>query len=184
MHAADTTTTSRRAALPSWAYWALAVVRVGVGLYWLWEQHWKLPPSFGRDQPRGLLYALRQAAEHPTFGFIGTIVRKVAIPHFTLFGWLLFLLEVAIGISLVFGLLKRAGAVLGTLHAGDLLLAMAGTPEGPAIYLAILAANAFVLLTPSDRRLSLDRRVLAPRLRPAAERGNRLARLLLQLMGR
>ena len=182
MNPTGTRANSRRATLPGWAYWLFALSRLGVGLYWLWEQHWKLPPGFGRDQPRGLLYALRQAAEHPTLAIVGTFVRKVAIPHFSLFGWLLFVLEVTIGISLVFGLLKRAGAVLGTLHAGDLLLAMASTPEGPAIYLAILAANVLVLLTPSDRRLSLDRQVLAPRLRPAAARGNQFAQLLLHLM--
>ena len=63
----------------------------------------------------------------------------------------------------------------------NLLVAEGRTPEGPRIYLTILAANLFVLAVPSNRQLSLDR-LLAPKLGRAASRGSGLARALRWLM--
>lgn len=136
---------------------ALAVGRIAVGAYWLYEQHWKLPPDFGLHQPRGLLFSFEQSIAHPTLGIYATFLRDVVVPHFHLFGWLLFAGEVTIGTSLALGAFTKTGAALGTLQAANLIVAMGRTPEGPWIYVAILAANVAVLATPSDRRLSLDR---------------------------
>lgn len=165
-----------------WLLRAFALIRILVGGYWLWEQHWKLPPTFGRNQPRGLMYSFQQGIEHPTVPLYKTFLSDVVVPHFTLFGWLIFLLEVSIGLSLVLGLFKRLGATLGVLQAVNLLVAQASTPEGPWIYLGILAANLFVLLTPSDAAWSVDNH-LGPALREAATRGSTGARALLALLG-
>lgn len=135
---------------------ALAAARIAVGAYWLYEQHWKLPPDFGLHEPRGLMFGFQQSIQHPTLGIYGDFVQHVVVPHFHLFGWLLLIAEVAIGLSLVLGTFTRAGALLGVMQAVNLLVAQASTPEGPWIYLAILAANLLVLLTPSNRRWSVD----------------------------
>ncbi len=141
---------------------AFAAVRIAVGLYWLYEQHWKLPPDFGLRDPRGLMFAFQQSIQYPTVDLYRALLQNVVVPHFHLFGWLLGVTEVAIGASLVLGALTRAGALVGVLQAVNLLIAQGRTPEGPWIYLAILAANLFVLITPSNRRFSVDSR-LAPR---------------------
>ena len=138
---------------------AFAAARIAVGLYWLYEQHWKLPPDFGLHDARGLMFAFQQSIQYPTVDLYRVFLQGVVVPHFHLFGWLLGLAEVAIGLSLVFGVVTRAGALLGVLQAVNLLIAQGRTPEGPWIYLAILAANLFVLLTPSNRRWSVDSRV-------------------------
>ena len=164
-----------------WRHVALAAGRIALGGYWLYEQHWKLPPDFGLHQPRGLMFAFQESIAHPTLGVYRTFLQQVVVPHFHLFGWSVFISEVLIGISLVLGLLTRGGALLGTLQAVNLLVAEARTPEGPWIYLAILAANLFILFTPANRCLSLDR-LLAPKLGEAAARGSRPARALLRLM--
>ena len=140
-------------------YAPFAAARIAVGAYWLYEQHWKLPPEFGLHDPRGLMYAFQQSIQHPTIDLYRSFLQEVVVPHFHLFGWLLGLAEVAIGLSLVFGVVTRAGALLGVLQAVNLMIAQGRTPEGPWIYLAILAANLFVLLTPSNRRWSVDSRV-------------------------
>lgn len=155
---------------------AFAVVRIAVGSYWLYEQHWKLPPDFGLHDPRGLMFAFQQGIEYPTVGLYRTFLQNVVVPHFRLFGWLIGLTEVAIGTSLVLGAFTRAGALLGVLQSANLLIAQARTPEGPRIYLVILAANLFVLLTPSNRRFSVDSR-LAPRVSARLSRPGLLARL-------
>ncbi|HEX5179722.1 MAG TPA: TQO small subunit DoxD [Gemmatimonadaceae bacterium] len=136
-----------------------AAVRIALGLYWLYEQHWKLPPDFGLHDPRGLMYAFQQSIRYPTVALYGAFLQHVVVPHFHLFGWLVAIMEVAIGTSLVLGALTRAGALLGVLQAVNLLIAQGATPEGPWVYIVLLAANLFVLVTPSNRRFSVDRRL-------------------------
>ena len=135
---------------------AFAAARIAVGSYWLYEQHWKLPPDFGLHDARGLMFAFEQSIQYPTVDLLRTFIQNVVVPHFHLFGWLLLLVEVTIGMSMVLGAWTRAGALFGVLQAVNLLLAQGRTPEGPWIYLAILAANLFVLITPSNRRFSVD----------------------------
>src|SRR3954453_7714134 len=123
----------------------LAAFRIALGGYWSYEQHWKLPPDFGVQQPRGLMFAFQQSIEYPTLGLFKVFLQNVVVPNFYLFGWLIFLGESTIGLLLLLGLLTRAGALMGTAQAITLLISQASTPEGPWIYLAILAANLVVL---------------------------------------
>jgi len=160
---------------------AFAAIRIALGLYWLYEQHWKLPPDFGLHDPRGLMFAFRQSIQYPTVDLYRSFLQNVVVPHFYLFGWILGFLEVAIGASLVLGALTRAGALLSVLQAVNLLIAQAGTTEGPWIYLAILAASLFVLFTPSNRRFSVDSR-LAPRVAARMPRTTLLTRVWLLAM--
>lgn len=138
---------------------AFAAARIALGCYWLYEQHWKLPPDFGLHRPRGLMFAFQQSIQYPTLDLYRAFLQDVVVPHFHLFGWLLLCAEVAIGVSLLLGAFTRAGALLGVLQAVNLLIAQGRTPEGPLIYVAILAANVFVLFTPSNRKFSVDRRL-------------------------
>ena len=170
---------AHRAPTPDLARYAavLAAVRIAVGAYWLYEQHWKLPPDFGLHDARGLMFAFQQGIQYPVFEAYGELLQNLIVPHFHLFAWLLGIAEVAIGLSLVLGALTRVGALLGVLQAVNLLIAQARTPEGPWIYVAILAANLFVLLTPSNRRFSVDT-LLAPKLSASSSRATRLNRAL------
>lgn len=161
--------------------YGFAAFRIALGAYWLYEQHWKLPPDFGLRQPRGLMFAFQQSIQYPTLDLFKRFLETIVVPNFHLFGWIVFVTEVAIGLSLLLGLLTRAGAIVGTAQAINLFISQASTPEGPWIYLAILAANLFVLFTPSNRQLSVDR-VLAPRVATAAARGDLLPRILQWLM--
>ena len=140
---------------------ALAVGRIALGAYWLWEQHWKLPPEFGVHDARGLMFSFQSSIDHPTLGLYRTFLQELVVPNFYLFGWLVFVSETMIGLSLTLGLLTRAGGVLGTLQAINLLVAQGATEEGPWLYLGLIAANLAVVVTPSNRELSLDRRLAA-----------------------
>jgi len=161
----------------------LAAARIGLGLYWLYEQHWKLPPDFGLHQPRGLMFSFQQSIQYPTVGIYRTFLQQVVAPHFHLFGWLVFLGETVIGLLLTLGLFSELAALLGTLQAVNLLVSQGATPEGPAIYLAILAANLFVLVTVGNRVWSLDR-LLSPRLQRLSLRHPQLGRMLAVAMWR
>jgi uncharacterized membrane protein YphA (DoxX/SURF4 family) len=172
VQAAAVTTPNRRLAR---FHVLFATARIALGCYWLYEQHWKLPPDFGLHRPRGLMFAFEQSIRYPTFDLYRAFLQDVVVPHFHLFGWLLFLAEIAIGLSLVLGAFTRAGALLGVLQALNLVIAQGRTPEGPWIYVAILVASLFVLLTPSSCKLSVDHR-LAPKLAARTSRETLLAR--------
>ena len=165
----------------STSYGALSVIRIALGLYWLYEQHWKLPPDFGLHDPRGLMFAFQQSIQYPTVDLYRSFLQEVVVPHFHLFGWLLGFTEVAIGASLVLGAMTRAGALVSVLQAVNLLIAQGGTPEGPWIYVVLLAASLFILFTPSNRRFSIDSR-LAPRLASGRSRPTYLKRVWLLAM--
>ena len=161
---------------------ALAVGRIGLGAYWLWEQHWKLPPEFGVHDPRGLMFSFQSSIDHPTLGIYRTFLQEVVVPNFYLFGWLVFVTETSIGLSLTLGALTRLGGVLGTLESINLLVAQGATEEGPWLYLGLIAANLAVVLTPSNRVLSVDRR-LAPRVAASSDGSSIVARALRWMIG-
>jgi uncharacterized membrane protein YphA (DoxX/SURF4 family) len=163
--------------------WVFAAARIGLGLYWLYEQHWKLPPDFGLHQPKGLMFAFQNSIQHPTVAIYQTFLQQVVVPHFHLFGWLVFLGETVIGLLLTLGLFTKLAALLGTLEAVNLLISQGNTPEGPAIYVAILAANLFVLVTAGNRIWSLDR-LLAMRFALLGRQHALLGRVLAAAIGR
>ncbi len=160
----------------------LAAARIALGLYWLYEQHWKLPPDFGLHDPRGLMFAFQQSIQYPTVGLYRTFLVQIVVPHFRLFGWSVFLAESSVGMLLFVGLFSKLAALLGTLQAINLLVSQGATPEGPWIYLAILAANLVILLTPSNRVWSVDH-FLGNAVGRMAGSHPRLARALAVAMG-
>jgi thiosulfate dehydrogenase (quinone) large subunit len=135
---------------------ALAALRIFVGIVWLANLSWKLPPSFGRDEPRGLLYSFHQAERWAVIGPLRDLVHDVVIPHFTLFGWLVFGVELTAGVLLVCGVLTRLGALIGTGQAGMITLLVVNAPNewfwGYAMFIVL---NAVPLLAPTDRRLTI-----------------------------
>src|ERR671929_146581 len=70
---------------PGWRDLALAGGRIALGAYWLWEQHWKLPPEFGVHDARGLMFSFQSSIEHPTLDLYKTFLQNVVVPHFCLF---------------------------------------------------------------------------------------------------
>lgn len=139
--------------------WALAGLRVLVGVLWLSNLSWKLPPDFGRDDPRGLLYSFRLAEHHALVGPLRDMMSNVVIPHFTTFGWLVFLTELTAGLLLLLGWHTRLGALIGTGQAIAITALVSAAPgEWRWGYLMLIALSAVPLLGVSDLRLSLAAR--------------------------
>lgn len=138
----------------------LAGARILLGVLWLANLTWKLPPDFGRDDPEGLLYNFELAAAHAVVAPLRTLAEDVLIPHFTLFGWIVFLVELAVGLSLLLGLWTRIGALLGVVQSIAITLLVVRAPdEWVWTYVLLVAMSLVVALTPSGERLSLDARL-------------------------
>jgi thiosulfate dehydrogenase [quinone] large subunit len=146
------------------AAWALALLRIFTGVIWLANEAWKLPPSFGRDEAGGLMDNFLIAEEHAVFGFLRTFMSDVVIPNYTLFGWLVFVVELVAGVLLTLGLFTRLGALIGGIQALIITLLVVQAPtEWFWTYAMLIALHAVLFFTPCAERLSLDSRLRRPR---------------------
>ena len=137
--------------------WPIALSRIAIGVLWLFSLRWKLPPDFAPDAGRGLLDYLQLEAQYPAFGFYGRLVESVVIPNFTLFGWLIFLAELLVGLSLLTGTLTRLGAAVGLLMALNLGIGMLAVPnEWPWSYIMLAMFHFIFLFTAAGRVLGID----------------------------
>ena len=57
------------------------------------------------------------------------LVGSVVIPHFTLFGWLVFAIELIAGVLLLLGLMTRLGALLGTAQSVAIIVLVGRAPS-------------------------------------------------------
>lgn len=130
-----------------------------MGVLWLQNLTWKLPPDFGRHDPRGLLYSLHQAQHHAVTAPLRRLVTDTVIPHFTLFGWEVFAVEAVAGVLLLLGWHTRIGAVIGLVQSMAITVLTVRAPHQWAWGFALFVAVSLVLVvTPGNARWSLDRR--------------------------
>ncbi len=133
-----------------------AGLRIFVGVVWIANLSWKLPPDFGRHKARGLLYSFELAHHWALVGPLRNLVGSVVIPHFTLFGWLVFGIELSAGVLLTLGLMTRLGGVFGTAESVAIMLLVGRAPSewfwGYAMFVIL---NALPLVVPADARLTV-----------------------------
>lgn len=100
----------------------VAVVRIATGVFFLFFAEYKLADSvFARTTFPGQW--LKEFISQGAVGFYAGFLQKVVLPHHVLFGYLVGVVELFIGVSLVLGLWVRAASILGVLHMTNLTLA-------------------------------------------------------------
>ncbi|HEX3346849.1 MAG TPA: hypothetical protein VHS58_01960 [Acetobacteraceae bacterium] len=130
----------------------LGLLRVLIGAMWWQQSLWKIPPNYD-----GLTYYLKEMIDHAAVMLQSTLVRDIVLPNIGLFGPLVYLLEVAIGVSLTLGLLTRASGVLGVLMALNLWLGLYSAPgEWPWTYFFLVVIQCWFVIDPPGFSLGLD----------------------------
>jgi uncharacterized membrane protein YphA (DoxX/SURF4 family) len=117
----------------------------------------------------------------------GFFVQEIVQPNINWFGWVVFLAEAFIALSLFLGLLSRGGALVSVLLSIHLMLGLAGV-WNPAAHLQewewsyhlMILLSLVLLAVPPGRVLGLDA-LIRPRLAAGAQSGRRLATALLAL---
>ena len=131
---------------------AIWVTRLLIGSMWWQQSLWKVPPDYA-----GLLYWMKQEADHAAIALQGRLVGDVVIPHIAIFGPLVYAVEVAIGVSLILGLLTRWGALLGVLMGLNLWLGLYSAPgEWPWTYFFLVVIQFLFVLDPPGESLGFD----------------------------
>jgi uncharacterized membrane protein YphA (DoxX/SURF4 family) len=142
---------------------AIWLLRLIVGTMWWQQSLWKIPPNYD-----GLIYWMKQMVDHAAIPAQSTLVSEVVLPNIVLFGPLVYLTEVAIGVSLMLGLLSRLGALAGVLMAANLWLGLYSAPgEWPWTYFFLVIIQALFLVDPPGCSLGVDAMVRAPGRSPA-----------------
>ncbi len=157
------------------------VMRVCIGILWWQQSLWKLPPTY-TDNPDGVSGGLHhwvgEMAKYAAFGLQGAFVKDVVQPHFYLFAPQVYLLEVAIAVSLLLGLWARLGGALGALLATNLWLGLYRAPyEWPWTYFFLILLQVTFAILHAGRSLGVDA-ILARRGQVAAAHRKGLARVL------
>ena len=91
----------------------LAILRIGLGLWWLESVRHKDVPGFLRGESQGWVEGL--VADHPVPAF-ANVIRKVSLRSdraWVVTSWLVVLGEFSVGVSVTFGFLTFAGLAVG-----------------------------------------------------------------------
>ncbi len=148
--------------------WFLTITRLVIGWMWFEQTTWKIPPTFGCPAN----FAFTQNINAPTSGLCDFIGRQATygaiapykafltgfvMPNIQLIGWGVYLAELAIAISLIFGILTRLGGILGALQGVNLLIGFIGVPqEWHWTYLFLIFINLTLAVFAAGRKLGVD----------------------------
>ena len=170
----------------------LVIARVSIGILWFAQLFWKLPPSFGcppnfavttdfSARSSGLCDWVGLMTLYSRWPVQAYLVKNLVVPNIAWMGWVIFLMEAFVGVSLILGLLTRLGGLAALLQAVNLLIGVSAVPgEWPWTYVMLAVLGLVFTAVPAGRFLGLDA-VLRPRLQASAGRGSRLAKILLVL---
>ena len=168
------------------------ITRVIVGYLWYTQLLWKLPPTFGcpanfavstsfHARTSGLCDWVGLMTIYSKIPLQASLVKQFVAPNLAWMGWIIWLMEAFVAVTLVFGLFTRLGGLAALLQALNLYFGVSNVPGEWYWSYAMLALLGLIFLAiPAGRILGLDA-LLRPRLEPGAERGNWLAKILLSL---
>src|SRR5574341_114394 len=154
--------------------WPLALFRIAFGLLYLDMGLQKAP---WRDF--GWLHGfIQNEIAHPTFSSVATFLTEVVLANFTLFGWISFLVEMALGLGLLFGLLTRLAGLGGLLWQVGLAVQAFNVPgEWYWTWVLLTLPQFCFAFSAAGRVWGLDA-WLAPAMETRARAGRSWARIL------
>ena len=136
---------------------ALTCLRILVGLIWLRNVLWKVPPDFGESRRTGLYFWSNLAIDHPVFPPYSWLVEHLVLPNFTLFGWGVLVVESLLAVLLLTGTAVRLAALLGIAQSIAIGLSVAAAPnEWPWAYAMMIGIHAVLVFAPSAQYAAVD----------------------------
>ena len=104
--------------------WIIGGVRILVGLLWLANVHWKVPPDFGEDTGGGLYKFSESVTRHSPFAPFTWFTEEVILPNFVLFGWITLVVETLLALFLLIGYRTKLACVVGFLISVPIFLSV------------------------------------------------------------
>lgn len=162
------------------ALW-VSLYRIILSFMWLGAALQKAPWIIGPEgKPYGWLYGyIWKEINHPTFGFYKAFLENVVLPNFTLFGFMTFIVEMAIGLSLLLGILvPLIGGLGGTLMQLNIAMGSYSIPgEWFWLWPLLIGSHVIFMMGRAGLRLGLDG-FIAASLAKSPDAGGWLRRVL------
>ncbi len=138
--------------------YAMVLIRLLFSYLWLESANWKNPPRFGLDTGADFYYWVNNVAQHSHFALGVSFFKTVVMPHFIFFGWLILILEIALGVGFLLGLKTRVFGLVAAVFTFSMYLGSFGIPgEWYWSYLLMtMVGLTLVLHDTSDTVLSVD----------------------------
>lgn len=167
----------------------LLISRMVVGILWFAQLFWKLPPSFGcppnfgvttdiSARTTGLCDWVGIMTLYSRWPFQAFLVKSLVVPNLAWMGWIIFLMETFVAISLIMGILTRLGGLTALLQAINLYIGVSAAPgEWPWTYIMLAILGLIFMTIPAGRIVGMDG-WLRPLLQGKARQGYWLAKLL------
>ncbi len=117
----------------------IVFARLMIGLLWITQLAWKMPPTFGcpanfavstsfTARTSGLCDWTGLMAIYSILPLHAAFVKSIIIPNIAWLGWLIWLMEVFIAVSLVLGVFTRLGAFVGFIQGLNLFIGLIAVP--------------------------------------------------------
>jgi len=168
----------------------MLLARLIYGYLWYTQLLWKLPPQFGCPAN----FAVTTDIHHRTTGlcdWVGvmtlyskwplqaSLVKQFVVPNMAWFGWIVWLMEAFVAVTLILGLFTRLGGLAALVQGINLYIGVTAAPfEWYWTYGMLYTLGLIFLAVPTGRTLGIDA-WLRPRLQSSADQGNRIAKILL-----
>ena len=168
------------------------VTRVLFGYLWYTQLLWKLPPTFGcppdfavttdiHARTTGLCDWVGVMTLYSKWPLQASLVERFVVPNMAWMGWIIWLMEAFVAVTLILGLFPRLGGLAGLVQAVNLYIGVTAAPfEWYWTYGMLSLLSLVFMAVPAGRILGLDA-WLRPRLQAGVGRGNRLAKFILIL---
>lgn len=137
----------------------LGVARIVVGLMWLANLHWKVPPGFGESSGGGLYKYSESVTRNSPFAPFTWLTEEIILPNFALFGWVTLIVETVLAVLLIIGYHTKIAALVGAITTVPIFLSVLyydRADEWSWAYFLMFAAHLFVYASDAGNHLGLD----------------------------
>jgi hypothetical protein len=159
-----------------------ALIRIFVGYLWFQQLFWKLPPTFAglygyivRESQHAIIPGYGALLQHTFLAGCTSMAAPTGCTLFVPLAACVWIAELLVALSLMFGIFTRFGAILSSILALQLYIGLAYT-EWIWTYGMLVLLGLGLVAIPAGRRLGIDQ-WLEPRLRQSAS-NSRVARAL------
>lgn len=136
---------------------AFTVLRILLGLMWLYNVAWKRAPNFGESAGNGLYKFTKYAVDYPVLAPYAWVTDHLILPVFPVFGWVVLIAETALAVLLLTGTYVRLAALIGLAQSLAIGLSVAYAPEEwPWAYFLMVGAHLVLVFAVAGRVLGTD----------------------------
>lgn len=137
----------------------IGLARISVGLMWLANVHWKVPPDFGENNNGGLFKYSDSVTRNSPFAPFTWVTEEIILPNFAFFGWFTLIVETILAGLLIVGYRTKIVALAGAAMAVPIMLSVLyydRADEWSWAYILMITAHLLLYASDAGAFLGVD----------------------------